>query len=207
VSSLIRRSSFVRLSVYAKTILKGLKQGDSVSVNGVCLTVVDHGNNNFSVDISPESLKTSSLSLLKIGDRVNLERALLVGGRLGGHIVSGHVDGIAEVKGKIKRGEGIEMLVSVPKGFLKNIALRGSIAVEGVSLTVIKVTEAGFSVMLVPQTLQNTTLGSKNIGEKINFEVDMLSKYVERLVVGEPPTGMEKVMFDSGFLPIGIIDN
>ncbi|MBU0573345.1 MAG: riboflavin synthase [Candidatus Margulisiibacteriota bacterium] len=207
VSSLIRRSSFLRLSIYAKKVLQDLRNGDSISINGICLTVADMGRNNFSVDVSEETMRSSSIVLLKIGDRVNLERALLVGGRVGGHLISGHIDGVAEIKGKIKRGDGIEMQMSLPSDFMRFLVPKGSIALDGVSLTLQKVTDQGFSIMLIPQTIKTSVLAQKNIGSKVNFEIDMISKYVEKQLGGGPVSDTEKVMFNSGFLPIGIVDN
>jgi len=207
ISTLIRGGKSLRLSVYAKQVLEDLKVGDSVSLNGVCLTVTELGRNHFSVDAVEETLKHSNLSRLKIGDKVNLERAALLSSRLGGHIMSGHVDGLVDIKGKIVRESGFELILSLPKELKRYIISRGSIGVEGVSLTVARISAEGVHVAVIPHTAQHTTLGLKNVGEKVNLEVDILSKYLEGLLQAEAPESTEKVMLGAGFMPLGIWDN
>jgi len=207
VSTLIRASKLLRLSIYAKKVLDGTRLGDSIAVNGACLTVVEMGRNHFSVEVVEESLRTSSLSKLKIGDRVNLERALTLSARLGGHLTTGHIDGLAEIRGKIMKDDNFELILSVPRDLVKYIVHKGSVSIEGVSLTVSRITNEGIHVAVIPHTAQMTTLGHRNIGEKVNLEVDILAKYLEKLVQGDPPGNTENLMVSAGFMPLGIWEN
>ena len=156
--------------------------GDSLSVNGVCLTVAAMGQGSYEFDLSPETLQRSTLGALKSGDRVNLERALKVGDRLGGHFVSGHVDGLGKLEALRKTDSGAEMDFSVPAELLPYIAQKGSVSVDGVSLTPFSPSASGFSVALVPHTLEHTTLGLRRPGDAVNLEVDLLARYVKRLM-------------------------
>jgi len=207
ISTLIRGGKSLRLSVYAKKVLEDLKVGDSVSLNGVCLTVTELGRNHFSVDAVEETLKYSNLSRLKIGDKVNLERAAQLSSRLGGHIMNGHIDGAVDIKGKIVRETGFELILSLPKELKRYLISKGSVGIEGVSLTIAKISSEGVHVAVIPHTAQHTTLGLKNVGEKVNLEVDILSKYLEGLLQAEAPESTEKVMLGAGFMPLGIWDN
>jgi riboflavin synthase len=158
--------------------------GESLSVNGACLTVAELGvgGETYAFDLSPETLKLTTLGFLAPGDALNLERALKIGDRLGGHFVSGHVDGIAKVKAVRKTGVGAEMDFSVPPDLTPYIAQKGSVSVEGVSLTPFTPTSEGFSVALVAHTLLHTTLDLKKPGDVVNLEVDLLARYVKRLM-------------------------
>lgn len=207
VSSIVRKAHGANLSISLKKALNDLALGDSVAVNGVCLTVADISRNAFSANISEESLKVSNLSQLKSGQKVNIERALTLSTRVGGHIMTGHIDGIVELKGKIARDDGYEIIFSAPQKLRKYIIEKGSVGIDGISLTVSKVSNDGFSIMIVPFTARYTTLGQKQIGDKINFEADIISKYLEGLLQGEAPSATEKVFLNAGFLPIGITDN
>jgi riboflavin synthase len=207
VSAVIRGPKSLRLSIYAKKVLHDAKIGDSISVNGVCLTVTETGRNHISVDAVEETLDNSSLAKIKIGDKVNLERAMMLTSRLGGHLITGHIDGVAEIRGKIIRDQGFELILSVPKNLHRYIVAKGSIGVDGVSLTVARITAEGVHVAIIPLTAQNTILGVKNIGEKVNIEADILSKYLEGLLQGEAPGQSEKMMISAGFMPLGIWDN
>ena len=171
----------VRLEV-ATPLAAELAHGDSIAVNGVCLTAVDPAPDSFRADVMAETLRRSSLGPLSAGDEVNVELALRAGDRLGGHMVQGHVDGtgtVAEV-----RDEGFARLVTIAcePELLRYVVEKGSIAVDGVSLTVASVDETGFSVSLIPETLERTTLGLAEPGRVVNLEVDVLAKYVEKLV-------------------------
>jgi riboflavin synthase len=157
-----------------------LAAGDSIAVNGVCLTVVDVADGMFTVDVVHETLQRSSLDKVAAGDRVNLERAAALGDRLGGHIVQGHVDGTGVLLSR--DGSGLTRF-GLPAGLARYIVEKGSITVDGVSLTVVAVTEEEFAVALIPTTLELTTLGVKEPGDIVNLEVDVLAKYVERLVL------------------------
>ncbi|HEX5569674.1 MAG TPA: riboflavin synthase [Streptomyces sp.] len=156
--------------------------GDSIAVNGVCLTVVDTADGEFTADVMAETLARSSLGALTPGARVNLERPVALGGRLGGHLVQGHVDGTGIITGRVP-GEHWEVVrISVPDGLARYIVEKGSITVDGVSLTVVDAGEEDFTVSLIPTTLALTTLGLKRVGDPVNLEVDVLAKYVERLL-------------------------
>lgn len=162
--------------------------GASIAVNGVCLTVTSHDADGFSVDVMAETLSRSSLGSLRTGDRVNLERAMAASSRFGGHIVQGHVDGTATVTERV-RGDRWEVVTfTLPDGLARYVVEKGSITVDGVSLTVSAVGPASFSVSLIPITLELTTLGRKGVGDQVNLEVDVLAKYVERLLVHGPGT-------------------
>ena len=155
--------------------------GDSISVNGVCLTVTRH-NGDMSFDVSPETLRSTNLGELKISTRVNLERALKLSDRLGGHMVTGHVDGIGTIRGRKKVGEYTFYSVEAPADILKYIVKKGYIAVDGISLTVTDLDQRSFSVAIIPHTLTATNLGDKGVGDRINLETDIIGKYVEKLL-------------------------
>lgn len=161
--------------------LSGFDLGDSVAVNGVCLTVVDHDSEGFAVDIVPETLQRTNLGHLAVGDAVDLERPLRSDGRFDGHIVQGHVDGIGEVRQVVRDDGGVRMQIAVEPELGRYIAEKGSIAVDGVSLTVAQVGEDWFDVALIPHTLAVTVLGGRKPGDTVNLEVDVIAKYVERL--------------------------
>jgi riboflavin synthase len=170
-------------------VAAGSAPGDSVAVNGVCLTVVETGPDGFSVDVMRETFDRSTIGSLTSGDPVNLERAATVSTRLGGHIVQGHVDGVGPVLSRT-RGDGWEdVTVALPPALSRYVVEKGSIAVDGVSLTVVGVADepAAFTVSLVPTTTQRTTLGRRAAGELVNLEVDVIAKYVEKLVAGVRP--------------------
>lgn len=167
-----------RLTVSGPLVVTDVKHGDSVAVNGVCLTVVDVSGSSFSVDVVHETLQRSSLAKVHVGDRVNLERAMPLNGRLGGHIMQGHVDGTGTYMGRDAYGV---TRFALPHDLARYIVTKGSIAVDGVSLTVVSVTDDEFSVALIPTTLEMTNLGTKAPGDPVNLEVDVLAKYVEKI--------------------------
>ncbi len=156
--------------------------GESISVNGVCLTVVAFDADGFDADASSETLSLTTLGTLPVGSAVNLERALRVGDRLGGHLVSGHVDGVGHVASIEDDGRAQRWRFSAPATLLRYVALKGSICVDGVSLTVNDVDDAGFAVALVPHTLAHTAFGGAAVGDAVNLEVDLVARYVERLI-------------------------
>ena len=170
------------LKVESSLLLGTLEQGDSVSVNGACLTVNNVDENWFSVDTMPETIKRTNLGRLMVGSFVNLERALTLNTPLGGHIIQGHVDGIGDVNSIIKDENAVIMEFSAPARIIKYIVEKGFISVDGISLTVVGVTESTFSVSVVKYTLDNTTLGISEEGNPVNIEVDILAKYVEKLL-------------------------
>ncbi len=168
-----------------KLSLSDAQLGDSIAVNGVCLTAVELGRDYFCADVSNETLSRTTLNTAAVGTPVNLELALTPTTRLGGHIVSGHVDGIGTVLEKKSDGRSIRFQFKAPDGLAKYIAEKGSICINGISLTVNTVDGAEFSVNIVPHTLQETTLGTTEVGATVNLEVDLLARYMERLMQGE----------------------
>jgi riboflavin synthase len=162
--------------------LDGLEIGDSISVNGVCLTAVEVGPGRATVDVVLETLDRTNLGSLQPGDPVNLELPMPASGRFDGHIVQGHVDGVGEVVSVVSEGEGRRMRIGAPEGLMRYLVEKGSVTVDGVSLTVAALTEHGFEVALIPHSLTVTTLGLRQEGQKVNLEVDVLAKYVERLL-------------------------
>jgi riboflavin synthase len=174
----------LRLTVQGPLVTQDAGHGDSIAVNGVCLTVTERRNDAFTADVMRETLERSTLGGLRPGDPVNLERAVRVDGRLGGHVVQGHVDGVAHVRERTAGERWETMRFAVPARLARYLAEKGSVAVDGVSLTVASVGEDCFTVGLVPTTLQRTTLGRAGPGTPVNLEVDVLAKYVERLIAG-----------------------
>jgi riboflavin synthase len=164
---------------------RGIVTGESISVSGACLTVTSVEGDTFTVDASRETLSRTSLRRLRAGHRVNLERSLRAGDRMGGHIVSGHVDGVGKVKSKKKRGGSVEFTFTAPESVLKYIVEKGSVAVDGVSLTVNSVKSGEFTVNIIPYTLAETTFGSLRTGSPVNIECDIIGKYVEKLMTGK----------------------
>jgi len=167
-----------------------LREGESLSVSGVCLTVVKAGKGEATLEAVPETLKRTSLANLRAGSKVNLERALIGNSRLGGHFVQGHVDGVGKINPIHQAGESREVEIVAGPEIVKYLVRKGSVALDGVSLTVTEVSEDGFGVVLVPHTLKHTTLGSWKVGEEVNIEVDILSKYVARHLVPGARPGM-----------------
>ncbi|MDQ1664190.1 MAG: riboflavin synthase [Actinomycetota bacterium] len=182
VVELTRLGDSVRLGLRGPTVTEDARTGDSIAVNGVCLTVVDTAGGAFSADVMRETLDRSSLGSLEVGSRVNLERPTVLGGRLGGHLVQGHVDGVAPVLSRTPSEHWTVVEISLPAGLARYVVEKGSITVDGVSLTVASVTDDRFTVSLIPTTLAMTTLGHKDAGDDVNLEVDVIAKYVERLM-------------------------
>lgn len=185
VKSIRRGNRSVVLEIGADKVLEGTKVGDSIATNGVCLTVTALGVSGFSADVMPETMNRSNLGSLKPGDRVNLERALCLNGRLGGHIVAGHIDGTGRIVAKTQDENAVWFTVSASSAILRYIVEKGSIAIDGVSLTVASVDETGFKVSVIPHTQEETTLTAKNGGDVVNLENDMIVKYVEKLMKKE----------------------
>jgi riboflavin synthase len=181
VKSIEKREESALVEVFVEIPLSDIKIGDSVAVNGVCLTVTSRLGNTFWGDISFETLKVTTLGSLKNGDKVNVERALQMGGRLGGHLVQGHVDGVGKIVKIQDVADGKAFAVQIPGNLSKYIVDKGSIAVNGVSLTVAKCEGDIFTIQMIPHTLANTTFGTIQVGETINLEVDIIGKYVEKL--------------------------
>ncbi|ALO07037.1 MULTISPECIES: riboflavin synthase [Streptomyces] len=171
-----------RFRLRGPLVTEGAQHGDSIAVNGVCLTVVEHGDGEFTADVMAETLKRSSLGALEAGSRVNLERPMAVGDRLGGHIVQGHVDGTGTILDRTPSEHWEIVKVGLPAHLSRYVVEKGSITVDGVSLTVVEVADDWFTISLIPTTLALTTLGIKQSGDPVNLEVDVIAKYVERLL-------------------------
>nr|WP_263327537.1 riboflavin synthase [Neobacillus sp. Marseille-Q6967] len=183
--------SFV-LTIEAKKILEDVHLGDSISVNGVCLTVTTFSANRFTVDVMPETVRASSLNAVKRGSKVNLERAMAAGGRFGGHFVSGHIDGTGTIKSKKEYENAIYYEIEAPPELLKYVILRGSIAVDGTSLTVFGVNDESFTLSIIPHTLSESILGLKGPGDIVNLECDMIGKYVGHFLTNQTAQTMKK---------------
>lgn len=188
-----------------KLPMADVKLGDSIAVNGVCLTAVELGSHQFSADVSRETLSRTTLGEARSGTQVNLELALMPTTRLGGHLVSGHVDGVGRVLGKQGDGRSWRYTIEAPAALARYIAAKGSICVNGISLTVNEVDGARFGINVVPHTLAETTLGSTETGHPVNLEVDLLARYLERLVLGdmaaESGAGVTmQLLKDTGFM-------
>ena len=194
VERMAEGSTSCQLTVRAQKILPGVKVGDSIAVNGVCLTVVHLQGNRFTADVMPETVRRTTLHQLQPGDKVNLEKALRPVDGLDGHIVQGHVEGVGCIQQIVPEGNALVYRIEAPHELLRYIVEKGSIAVDGISLTVTETDDAGFGVSLIPHTAKMTTLGYKHAGDKVNLETDILARYVEKML------GLNKdssVIFDS----------
>jgi riboflavin synthase len=195
-----RGAKSVILTIKAGKILSDTKTGDSISTNGVCLTAVEIGKGYFKADVMPETIDRSSLGGLGIGSKVNLERAMKADGRFGGHMVAGHIDGTGRIADIHKDDNAIWYKITATPEILKYIIEKGSIAIDGISLTVAKVTESDFSVSIIPHTLGQTTLGLRKKGDIVNLENDLVGKYIEKFLTlnNNEKTGKSKI--DKAFL-------
>ena len=197
VAAVRETAEVVVVTLRGRTVTADARHGDSIAVNGVCLTVVDpqgSTDGTFTVELVPETRKRSSLSAAAAGTRVNLERAVPVGGRLGGHIVQGHVDGVASLLSRTPGERSDELRFSLPPDLARYVVEKGSITVDGVSLTVAGTDGATFVVALIPTTLTHTTLGSAVPGDTVNLEVDVVAKYVESLTAGYRAAGEQRTV-------------
>ncbi|SDP64186.1 riboflavin synthase [Selenomonas ruminantium] len=184
------------LVIDCQKVLEDVHLGDSIAVNGVCLTVTHFDRSSFTADVMPETVRRTSLAELKKGSPVNLERALTLASRLGGHIVSGHIDGTGEIVKFTDEGNAILMTVNAESGLLRYIVEKGSVALDGISLTVASVTDHDFTVSLIPHTREVTNLGSKKLGSPINIETDVLGKYVEKMLGGSKAPAKSTMTLD-----------
>jgi len=182
VQSIIKGEKSARIIIKAEKVLQEVRLGDSISTNGVCLTVTEFTSNSFSVDVMAETMRRSNLNILSSGDEVNLERALKLGDRLGGHLVSGHIDGMGTITKYENEDNAVWVTIETSKGILKYIVQKGSITIDGISLTVAYVGETAFKVSIIPHTKDITTLLRKKAGEVVNLECDMVGKYIEKLL-------------------------
>ena len=182
VTSLHKTLSGTRMTILASTVIGDLKIGDSVSVNGACLTVVSKDERNFSVEVSPETLLVTTLGRLTTGAPVNLERAMKLNERIGGHLVAGHIDGVGTIRSREQEGNAIFFTIEPPQEILRYCVVKGSVTVDGISLTINEVSGKSVSVAIIPHTAKVTTLGLKQVGDTVNMESDLIGKYVERLL-------------------------
>ena len=175
-------SEFGSITIDAKKVLEDVHIGDSIAVNGVCLTVTSFNSHSFTADVMGETVRRTSLSQLNKGSGVNLERAMSANGRFGGHIVSGHIDSVGKISSMKRDGNAIWVTIDTSYDTLRYIVEKGSICIDGISLTVTNVTNVGFSVSVIPHTMNETTLLNKKVGDSVNLETDIIAKYTERLL-------------------------
>ncbi|RJQ24913.1 MAG: riboflavin synthase [Peptococcaceae bacterium] len=192
-----RGADSAQLVISARKILEDMRVGDSVAVNGVCLTAAAFSSRDFAADVMAETLSRTDLGRLKPGYFVNLERSVRLGDRLGGHLVSGHIDGTGTIVRQEKYDIAVVVTIQAPAAITRYLIEKGSVAVDGISLTVVEVTGEQFSVSLIPHTARNTTLGHKKIGHTVNLEADIIGKYVEKFLDSRQETGREsKITLD-----------
>ncbi|MEQ1845878.1 MAG: riboflavin synthase [Nitrospira sp.] len=189
-----------RLTILASTVMDDLKIGDSVSVNGICLTVVSRSERDFSVEVSPETLSVSTLGGFAVGMPVNLERAMKLNERIGGHLVAGHVDGVGVIRSRQQDSNAIVFTIGAPPEILRYCVAKGSITVDGISLTINSMTEHGFSVAIIPHTAKVTILGLKQVNDPVNLESDLIGKYVERLLQERGQLPKPTISIDTDYL-------
>ena len=192
-----------RLSITATDFnLNEVKIGDSIAINGVCLTVINKSTNSFKADVSAETLNKTSLASLEIGSKINLEKAMKANGRFDGHIVSGHVDDIGLIVSKTTLGESIQFGIRVPANLSKYIAVKGSICIDGTSLTVNEINDCDFYVNIIPHTIKSTIIDNYQVGSKVNLEIDIIARYLERLILDNKPEQKitEQLLRDNGYL-------
>jgi len=188
IREITRRPNGARLGIDAAAIVASARLGDSLAVDGACLTVAALAGNAVTCDLSAETLSRTTLGTLRVGMRVNLERPLRLGDRVGGHLVSGHVDAVGQIVGRVPQGDGAVYRIQFPESLAPLLVPKGSVAVDGISLTVAALTGHRFDVAVIPYTLQGTTLAEKRVGARLNLEADLIGKYVARLAAkGEPP--------------------
>jgi len=200
VESLASTSGITRLAVSTPSIHRDAEPGDSIAINGVCLTVVDISGDRLSFELSDETMKVTNLGELKRGDRVNLEPALRTDGKLGGHFVTGHVDGVGRIRSRKRVGETIEIDIEAPPDVLEYLIDKGSVAVDGISLTVVKVFRDFFRLVIIPHTEKVTNIGDKRAGSTVNIETDMIGKYVKKFLSAGSDDRLMRKLSDSGFM-------
>ena len=184
----IRAAGEGRLVIGASEVLSDVKVGDSISVNGACLTVTTHDDSSFSVDVVPETLRRTNLGELEAGSSVNLERSMPAYGRFGGHMVQGHVDGTAKIRSIESEGDALMVVFDAPSSVMRYVVEKGFIAVDGASLTIVNCDNFSFSITIIPHTQENTVFKTKKVGDSVNLEVDIMAKYIERLsMAGRAP--------------------
>ncbi|MEW6675299.1 MAG: riboflavin synthase [Nitrospirota bacterium] len=202
VISLNRKTGGASLSLKAEEVAKDVRIGDSISINGVCLTAVKREGSVMTFDLSDETLRSTNLDQLKPGDRVNLEPSLRPDSKLGGHFVTGHVDGVGRIRSKVMVGSAFKIEVGVGKEMMDFFVEKGSVAVDGISLTVVDILKDGFTVVIIPHTARLTTMGFKGPGDTVNIEVDILGKYVARFLgrEGNRDQRLTKALMEGGYI-------
>jgi riboflavin synthase len=200
IKSINKGNETIVLTISATKVLEDVNLGDSIAVNGVCLTVTSFNDNQFTVDVMPETYRSSALKKLNNRSTVNLERAMAAGGRFGGHFVSGHVDGTGEIVEKRPEKNAIYYCVSLPQHLMPYFMLKGSVCIDGTSLTIFDVTNDTITVSLIPHTADHTILGNKGPGDIVNIECDMLAKYVYRMLNPEKENNKQKSKLSLAFL-------
>jgi len=202
VAAVERRTGILHLSLRAKEIIKDVRIGDSISINGVCLTAVDVKNDTLKFDLSDETLRSTNLGQLRTGNRVNLEPSLRPDSKLGGHFVLGHVDGIGRIKSKIDMGDAFKVEIEASGEIIHLLVEKGSVALDGISLTVVDILKDSFTVVIIPHTAKNTTIGLKGPGETVNIEIDIIGKYVARFLNKEKnkDSKLMKTLTEEGFI-------
>ena len=199
VVSLVKRGNGARLSLDAKSLGPGAKLGDSIAINGACLTVVEVQRGVLAFDISDETLRSTNLGEVKARDRVNLESALRLDDRLGGHFVTGHIDGVGRIRTKALEGEVWKIVIGTDPWIAAYLVEKGSVAVDGISLTVVEVLRDGFSLVIIPHTAKLTTIGFKGPGDRVNVEVDILGKYVAKFLKNGKDADLMQTLKQEGF--------
>lgn len=201
IVSLEKKSDNVKIYVKADEIIKDVAIGDSIAINGICLTVVTVEKDILSFDVSYETMRSTNLGHLKKGDRVNLEPSLRPTSKLGGHFVTGHVDGVGKIRSKTPAGNAVKFEIESPENILKYLVEKGSVAIDGISLTVVDVLRDAFSVVIIPHTAKMTTMGFKKAGDTVNLEPDILAKYVAKFLQTDKDSSLLSALKKSGFIP------
>ncbi|MFD1030005.1 riboflavin synthase [Metaplanococcus flavidus] len=199
VTALRAKPQAMELTIACSLILDDIKRGDSISINGVCLTVSVYDQKSFTVDVIPETVQSSTMSELRTGSRVNLERAMPATGRFGGHFVSGHVDGVGIIRSVKKESNAVTKIIELDPSLMKFMMHKGSVCVDGTSLTVFSVDKNTITISLIPTTREDSLLGEKGIGERVNIECDLLAKYTERIQQAEKPGMSRNWLAEQGF--------
>lgn len=201
INGVEKKGKSAKIIIEHESLLADIKVGDSVAVDGVCLTVVEFSQSMIKTDVSEETLRLTTLGTMKTGDKVNLEKSLTPSTQMGGHFVTGHIDGVGNIARKAAEGEFATIDFNIPNELQNQIVKKGSVAVDGISLTVAEVLEDGFRVAIIPHTMKITTLSVKKVGDKVNIETDIIAKYVQRFLSVQRKSGVNEVFLkEHGFI-------
>jgi riboflavin synthase len=200
VQGVVKGLQGTSLTILAQSVMEGLAIGESVSLSGACMTVAACEEDRFRVDLSPETLKVTTLGLLKTGDPVNLERAMKLTSRLSGHVVTGHVDAMGTIRDRVQDANAVHLTIEAPQPVLRLCVPKGAITVDGVSLTINEITAHGCRVTIIPHTAKHTTLGIKVAGDRVNLESDLIGKYIDRLLEERQGATRPEVQIDREYL-------